>query len=294
MRHRVFHRSAILAILMAAAGIQTMLAQSASSPAAQAKPAIRVNLPKIRARFAAQSAPAGSPAPDVTCILYMNTKDMGSHECKTPSGPAGDSDGPQSTQCGTDCTSSDTTSTDCSSSTDGGDTGSGTSDCVSSGTASCTTSYAGCYPPSGPNQGGLTDPTTQNTDPDSYGDGDSPSSAASFCSLFETGLQNSCNAMPAGPARSSCQYEACQKGNTCVGAQKTTCVKPPKGTAASSLNDHCQSQYAANMAYCTTQTNAGTQSTCMTTSLAELNGCSIASAAPVTPVRINPRLTLPK
>jgi hypothetical protein len=291
----VFHRSAVLAILVAAAGVQTMLAQAA----APAKPAIRTSLPKLRARFAAQSAPVGSPTPDVTCILYANTKDNRSHECKTPSGPAS-SDGPQSTQCGTDCTSSDTTSTDCSaesstdgSSTDGGSTSSGTSDCVSAGTASCTTSYGGCYPASGPDQSGLTDPTTQNTDPDSYGDGNSPSSAAAFCQLEETGLQNSCVDMPAGPARSICQYEACQRGNSCVGAQKATCPKPPKGSATS-LNDRCQSQYAANMSYCTTQVDAATQSTCMTTSLAELNGCTIASAAPVTPVKVTPRLTLPK
>jgi hypothetical protein len=99
--------------------------------------------------------------------------------------------------------------------------------------------------------------------------------------------------MPAGPSRNICQYEACQRGNNCVGAQKTTCAKPPKG-AATSLNDRCQSQYAANMSYCTTQADAATQSTCMATSLAELNGCSIASAAPVTPVKITPKLTLPR
>jgi hypothetical protein len=264
--------SVVMVVCSMLVGIAGLCAQQPATPATPSP--IKVNktfsarFPVHRTLFAASAAPTGSPAPSITCILYMNTATPSEpHECKSETGGGSDNTVP-SNECGTTCQEGASTPNTCSGTDD-----TDPDDCGSTTPAICTSDYSGCYPPSVPAGTVTPDPTTQNTDPDSYGDGDTPSSAAGFCSLVQNGLQKSCTGLPKAE-QALCQYNACTKGNTCTGAVKQTCTKPPKGGTGKSSNDACQSQYMSNMSYCSKQTSLPTQNVCLATALAEMNGCT--------------------
>jgi hypothetical protein len=228
---------------------------------------VKTRVPKTL--MAVHTAPSGSPSPDLTCILEMNTSTPSKpHTCKPTSGGGNAGDGPASTQCGTTCSDAGTVPNTCSGTDD-----TDPEDCGQTSTALCQSDYTGCYPGAAPGTSGLTDPANQNTDPDSLGGGDSPTSGASFCQLEQAGLSNSCAGYPAGVAKSDCVYAACVLANQCVGVTKQTCIKPPKA-AAKAVNDTCQAQYVSNMSYCSAQKDIPTQTICITTSRVELNACS--------------------
>ena len=277
----------------------SMLAVGASlgaqQPATPAPTAARVKINKTfparapvhRTLFAASAAPTGSPAPSITCILYLNTVTPSEpHECKSVSGGGGDNTTP-STQCGTTCQEGPSTPNTCSGTDD-----TDPDDCGSSAPAICSSDYSGCYPPSAPGGTFVPDPTTQNTDPNSYGGGDTPSSAAAFCSLVQNGLQRSCSGLPKAE-QALCQYNGCTEGNTCTGAVKQKCTKPPKGGSGKARNDACQSQYVSNMSYCSRQTDIRAQNLCLATALAELNGCTNLTASREVQVQVPQRIALP-
>ncbi len=275
-------------MLIAGASLQ---AQEAGAPAT-APTEVKVNktfsarAPVHKTLFAASAAPTGSPAPNITCILYMNTATPSQpHECKSDTTAGSDNTVP-SNECGTTCQEGVSTPNTCSGTDD-----TDASDCGSTTPAICSSDYSGCYPPSTPAGTVSTDPTTQNTDPDSYGDGDTPSSAAGFCSLVQNGLQKSCVGLPKAE-QALCIYNACVKGNTCTGAVKQTCIKPPKGGTGKSANDACQSQYVSNMSYCSKQTSLPAQNVCLATALAELNGCTNLTASREVQVQVQQRIDI--